>query len=629
MPYSACSLRLSVLLVGLVAAHVCTASPIDRIFASGFTSALVIEGSAGYPGPLAGAQVEAHFGDAMATTATASDGTYRVGIEIEQIAPGAIVELFARGVGSQTGLTWASLLGPADRLLEIADVHGRVGFAQEPFVHLSPRSTVVAAAARGYNHWQPIADASTFWRAIRARDFVSSDLIYALALVARGAIPLPNGTSDTFEAVSSSGSAQFLHTSYWSLLQGENCLDFPQTVFCDVDRNLPLDPRMFPPLAWTVGELYSSITAFRTPTLDAFAFRPQNDGVTVITATGASVPSTTTTNMIGDYEVAPIDPDVVYTSRIMRSNVGNDEVSSLWEATRLHIRVVQGPANQIEFAWSPCWRISYPENPEIPTREWPCYGAEMPMPSSNNPLPAELADRVPTLAGHRWVLPSPLTRIADASIDSSLHGYDIHGFNASNATAERSGQSFSYAEGMSATFSLDGGGESAEFRFFNEEEPNVWRVLMHVSGGGRESVVEGLLIPADAGPLTVANSTGAWTGRGYGDDCLGAYAEFTCSSGARVEVDADGSATQVAQFGFVFSGHWNLGGGHDSGRLLFDWQSPENSASVLSRFGWELVHESGNRRWVLQTRTSDVAQTGSAPPIVFNPTMWLIRYDRL
>ena len=629
MPRLACSLRLSILLAGFAASHICMANPVDRVFASGFTSALVIEGSAGYPAPLTGAHVEAHFGEAVATTATAADGTYRVGIEIDQIAPGAIVEIFARGVDSQTGLTWASPLGPVDRLLAIAGVYGRVGFAQEPFVHLGPRSTVIAAAARGYNGWQPIADAATFWRAIRSRDFVASDLVYALALVARGAIPLPNGTNDTFEAVSSSASAQFLYLSYWSSIQGEDCVTFPQTVFCEVDRNLPLDSRMFPPLAWTPGELYSSIAPFRTPTLDAFAFRPKDDGVTVITATGAAVPSTATATTIGDYEVAPLDPDVIYTSRVMRSLVGNEEVSSLWEATRLHVRLVQGPASQIEFAWSPCWRISYPENPEIPTREWPCYGAEMPMPSSNNPLPAELVNRVPTLVGHRWVLPSPLARIPDASIDSSLHGYDIHAFDANGATAERSGRSFSYADGAPATFSLQGDGEFAEFRFFNEEEPGVWRVRMHVSGGSGESVVEGLLIPADAGTFTATSSMGVWTGRGYGDDCLGAYAGFTCYSGDRIEIDTDGSVTRVAPSGFVLSGHWSFGSGSGSGRLLFDWQSSENPASVISRFGWELVHESGNRRWVLETRTVDVAQTGSAPPIVFNPTMWLIRYDRL
>lgn len=347
MPLLACSARLSVLFAGLVAPLVCMANPVDRVFASGFTSALVIEGSAGYPSPLAGAHVEAHFGEAVARTATAADGTYRVGIEVDQIAPGAIVELFARGVGSQTGLTWASPLGPADRLLAIAGAYGRVGFAQEPFVYLGPRSTVIAATARGYNGWQPIADASTFWRAIRSRDSVSGDLVYALALVARGAIPLPNGANDTFEAVSSPSSAQFLHTSYWSLAQDENCLDPPQTVFCDVIRNLPLDPRMFPPLAWTSGELYSMAAAFRTPTLDAFAFRPQDDGVIVITATGAAVPSTAMTTTIGDYEVAPIDPDAIYTSRVWRSYVGSNEVSSLWEATRLHARWFEDPPNRL------------------------------------------------------------------------------------------------------------------------------------------------------------------------------------------------------------------------------------------------------------------------------------------
>ncbi|GEM_PF-5990240 len=621
------SLR-SFLLLAMLVGSVAHAATSDRIFASGFSQALVIEGSAGYPGPLANAQVEAHFGDAVATATSAADGTYRVGIEVDQIATDAIVELIARGVGTQTHLVWASPLGPASRLLAIAGPNHRIGFAQDPFVHLSPRSTVLAAAIRGHDGWQPITDVSTFWRAIRGRERTSDDLVYALALVARGEIPLPEGANDTFEAVLSSSRSQFLNQSYWSLLQGQDCTNPQSSIFCDVDRNLPLDPRVFPPSDWTSGELYSSMAALRTPTLDVFAFQPQNNGAIVTTSAGMVVASAATTQETGTYELSPVDPDIVYMAKNMRAYVGNAEVPSLWEATRLYVRMIHGPAGQVEIAWSPCWRISYPQNPEIPTRETPCDRTAMPQPSSSNPLPVDFVGRVPVLAGRRWVLPSPLRRPVDASIDSSRHGYDIHVFDTDEVTAERSGRSFTYVRTTPTTFSLQGSGVHAEFRFLNEEEPDVWRVRMHVSGTDGDGVVEGLLIPADAGALTAADSTGTWRNYGYGDLCRGIYAEFTCDAGDRIESDADGNARQIYPYGPTYAGHWALGNGADAGRLLFDWEPSGTPGSRHSRLGWESVHEDGVHRWVLQTRTVDTANTGSAPPILFNPTMWLVRYDR-
>lgn len=247
MPYPARSLL--ILLAVLAAASAHAAAPPDRIFRSGFTQALLIEGSAGYAGPLANARVEAHFGEAVATAATGADGTYRVGLEIDQIDPAAIVEVFARGIGAQAHLVWASPLGPANRLLTLAGDSHRVNFSKDPFVHLSPRSTVAAAAARAFNGWQPVTDAATFWRAVRSRQQVTNDLVFALALVARGALTLPDGANDTFAAVSALAPSQALRSTYQALGRIDACWQAPASDYCDVTTNLPLDARMFPSFA--------------------------------------------------------------------------------------------------------------------------------------------------------------------------------------------------------------------------------------------------------------------------------------------------------------------------------------------------------------------------------------------
>lgn len=629
MPRSVRSLRLLILLATLFTPLAYAAQSTDRLFASGFAPALVIEGTTGYPGPLVNAQIEAHFGDTIATATAAADGTYRIGLEIDQIDPTSIVELFARGTAAQMGLVWASPLGPASRLLTLAGDSRRIDFAKEPFVHLSPRSTVAAAAARVSNGGRPIADAATFWRAIRSREYATDDLVYALALVARGMIPLPNGMSDTFEAVSSVPSSWILSRAYWSLQQNEYCAEASQSAFCEVYRNLPLDARMFPPIAWTPGELYSSLTAFRTPTLDRFAFRPDSSGgASVLTRTGTVVPSTAASLPDGGYELTPIDINVVYASENDQEYVNGVWVPVLREAMRLYLRLVRGAAGQVEIAWSLCYRSTYPENPEIPTRYTPCDREVLPSLSGSNPLPPELLDYVPEIAGHRWALPSPLKRPMDASVDSSLHGYDVHMFDASTAVAERSRQSFAYGTVAPGVFSLDGGGQYAEFRFVNEEQPGVWRVRMHVSGNATESVVDGLLLPVDAGALTTANVPGVWRSRGYGDLCLGPYADMSCDDDRSFDFQADGTAAWLLHDQPIYAGHWSLAAGSDTGRLSFAWQHADDPSRIYSRVGWELIHEDDDHRWVLETRTHESDDTGQTPPIVFNPTMWLIRYDR-
>src|SRR5690606_17790464 len=146
-----------VLTAGLVATGLDVSAGVpanDQIFKSEFMETFVIEGSAGYPTPLGNATVEAHFGDLVASARTGGDGSYRVGIEVNQIDPDAIVETVARGSGGASAIAWAGPLGPLARLVSLAGADNELGFADEPLVHLGPRSTALAGAIRAFNDWQ-------------------------------------------------------------------------------------------------------------------------------------------------------------------------------------------------------------------------------------------------------------------------------------------------------------------------------------------------------------------------------------------------------------------------------------------------------------------------------------------
>lgn len=600
-----------------------TALQADRVFASGFSQALVIEGSAGYPGPLANARVEAHFGEAVAVATTAVDGTYRVGLELDQIDPTAIVELFARGSGPQSHLVWASPLGPANRLLTLAGSSHRIGFAEDPFVYLSPRSTVAAAAARAFNDWQPITDAATFWRAVRSRQPASDDLVFALALVARDALALPNGSTNTLEAASSRASSQALRVAYQNLGRTDACWDAPASAYCDVYTNLPLDAQMFPSIEWVMGEKYSEVRPF-----SSYASEPSTIIRTETGAMmwwGAATPATVIRLPGGGYELAPADGGVFWSFPTWDFVDGGVQIPSRHEVTRIYFRPSLGPGGQIELVRAEDSRTVFPDNPEVPDRYWPYDPARMPVVSANNPLPIELVGPLPSLAGRSHVLVSPLPRPNDASIDTSAHGYDVHAFGTHDGSARRSGRPFTFQMTGVDTFSIDSDGRHAEYRFFNEEEPGVWRIRMQTTDNGQYQVVEGLLIPADADALTAEGVVGTWNSRFYQDRC-GPYGDPKWCSTLLFTFLADGSA-MASRNGQPLPGNWSLGSGNDAGRLIFEWLQPLTPPLLIERRAWEVVHESGNRRWVLENYNYFDDDMYVAP-IVFNPTGRLIRYDR-
>lgn len=328
----------------------------------------------------------------------------------------------------------------------------------------------------------------------------------------------------------------------------------------------------------------------------------------------------------GGYELAPADGGIFF-SVPSWDYVDGIQVQTRQETTKMYFRLTSGPGGQVEFVSSGDTRTVYPDNPEIPDQYTPYYQALMPVFSASNPLPSELLGGLPSLAGHRFALPSPLSRPQDASVDIGLHGYDLHVFGTQSGYAVRSGQSFTFQITSPASFTVDSNGRHAEYLFVNEEESNVWRVRMHVAGNDYQTIVDGVLIPADAEPFTTKSAIGTWHSYIRGDSCSGPYGDLgACTSMLRSTFLPNGGATRYI-YSHNETGSWTLGSGTDAGRLFFEWMWPDNPPYLYDRRAWELVHVDGNKHWVLEN-FNYLDEDDQLPPIAFNPTVRLIRYDR-
>lgn len=607
----------------------------DQIFKSEFMETFVIEGSAGYPTPLGNATVEAHFGDLVASARTGGDGSYRVGIEVNQIDPTAIVEIVARGSGGASAIAWASPLGPLARLVSLAGADNELGFADEPLVHLGPRSTALAGAIRAFNEWQPAKDAATFHRAARARQIGADDLMLGLAMIARGDLALPDGVPDTFAAVSSLAASQALWSAEQTALA--SCGFDPGASYCDVPSTYPLEPTAFPPVAWSDGVLHWPILAFGSVTQAPVAFRPTAGGaadVLIGGGAGVSVAATATALADGGYELAPAGGGNFGTFEYF-AYVGGEQVQALQTTTGYYVRLTSGPGGQVEIGYSTSYEISYPDNPEIPTETIPYDPAVLPRPDGANALPVELLADVPTLTNTTVVMPSLVPQPFEA-IDGG-YAYDTHAFGSTDGVAERAGQAFTFvADGDSLT--MDSAGRHAEVRFLNEEQPDIWRIALHINGTDGENLIEGVLLPSDADGFTAPAVPGSYRSRLNGFWCAGPYGDLQtppanegdyypfCVPPYILSFHEDGTIEQDFDGDLFPWGDWSLPGGADSGRLLLTRPDLFDPSLVLQYRGWEAVHRTGNTLWVLENFTSDEDGTGAAP-ITFAPTKRLVPYE--
>jgi hypothetical protein len=602
---------------------VCGGLPPDRIFASDFTLALIIAGKAGYPGPLANADVEIHFGQYVNVARSASDGTFRAGIELDQLDRSAIVELVARGSGAQSHIVWASPLGPAGRLIDMAGSGGTVTAAEDPFVNLNPRTTAAAAAIRAYNGYQAVLDPAVFHRAARSRQYASDDLAYALAMVARGTLSLPAGAGNTLDAVTSLESAQRLYADEQAAYA--DCGSAPTSPYCEVVSTMPIDPAVVPRKDWSNGTLYTAVVPYGNATTSLYGFRPTSGDVEVvvvasITGAGSLKHATASPDADGNYRLAPIG-GLPFDEFDAYPVIGGGQVREHRALTALRVRPASGPGGQSELAYAAEWHITYPENPEIPSLDR-FDSMSLPGPAFGGPLAEELLAEVPAVANRTFVMPTS-TQSSDA-LDHFSRAYDIYHFGSSSGSIERTGQSFSFGQSLDrTTITIDRTGAHEEIEFFNEEEPGVWRVRTHGTGGVGDVLADGLAIEVQTGVAwTAANVPGTYRAEINGHLCSGPYGSIDaqtdfpfCTPPYAWTFNVGGAASNNAS---STPWTWSVGAGTNAGRLLLD--RPDG----YQRRGWQRMSRLGGTDWVLENISAS-SDGDPAPPVAFTLTNRLIR----
>ncbi|MEO7065265.1 MAG: hypothetical protein ABI082_15995 [Dokdonella sp.] len=620
----------SVLVCGQVTA---TVVPSEAVFNSSFEPGITLQGTVGYPGPLANATVELHLGSYVATTTTKVDGTYKLLVEQWHLSPVTIAELIAFGHGADVSKVWASPLGPSDRLATLGS-SGAVMFADEPFLNLNPRSTALAAALRAYNGFAPIGDKATFYKAARSYQGYTNDLTYALALVARGDQALPPGAASTFAAVESLAFSQRLFADE-RILANVDCGTSPTAPYCVVMANLPTDPAIVPAFPWDDGRLYLfNIYGFASSLYQTVALRPHATTADVFPFAFPYQTANSAVQPDGSYTLTLPGGVPFRTQDTYPTIPPYGQVHQYEELIAIHIRSVRGPGGQSEIHAAGVHRYTYPETPAITQPVIVTDTFDLPRYADNDPLPSELVADVPTIANHRFLLASPFAAPVLSGFDAP-YGYDAYTFGASTGSTERQAKTYTFAVTSPTSFSINFSADStsAEVQFVNEESPGIWRVSMHATGPSSETFFDGLLMETvgAAGGFTAANLPGSYQANVNSQNCGGPYGTLDALTG-----DPNGCGLPP-YFGWIFDvsanvnrrannafwGKWQLPGGPDSGRLLF--ANPSFASPIQQMRGWELMRSNGgNDQWVLENVTVSPDGVASAPPINFAPAARLV-----
>ncbi|HEY7873167.1 MAG TPA: hypothetical protein VIC31_10660 [Rudaea sp.] len=627
-------LRFGVLLAGLFVFHGAMAQSLsDSVFNSGYESGIVLQGKAGYPGPLANATIELHLGNYVATTQTQADGSYRLLVESRYFAPVTIAELMAFGHGADVTKVWASPLGPSDRLLGLANA-GVVAFADEPFLNLNPRTTALAGALRAYNGFAPITDKATFYKAARSYQDYAQDLTYALAMVGRGDQALPATASNTFAAVASLANSQQLYADERNLAN-VNCSTTPAAPFCVVRNSLPTDPAIIPTYPWNDGRTYLfGMAGFDNSVQQPNVARPHATTVDFLMG-GVFVTLDSAVQGDGSYKLTMPGGAPIFTNDYYQNIPPYGSVHVHEEATAINVRSVRGPGGQTEVHGAADYRDTYPDNPGIPQPVDYSDPWGLPRYAGNDALPAELAADVPTIFNGSFVLASPFAVPVTAGNGfESPYGYDVYTFGAITGSTERQGKSYTFLPPGLDSFSMNFAADSTtvDVQFINEESPGIWLVSLHATGSSSEQFFESLLMETSgaSGGFSGANdvSDNSYAANVSGAGCDGPYAMLDALTGNPNGcgppyfgwIFHSGSATVNKLKNGAFWGEWQLPGGADTGRLLF--ATPGFSATPINQIrGWELVRSDGaNDLWILENVTISPDGSTNAPPIVFKPT---------
>lgn len=592
----------------------------DTIFHSGIEPGLTIDGRVYWPGPIAGAVVTARFGDQIATTSSRTDGRFGLVIEHRHVSGTPLVELTARGTGTQAHIEYAGQLGPFDRLLTAAGADEILDIDEEAFANLTPYSTAVSAFMRAENGHLPLQSLAAFERSARSQQTVHiADMVKAIAFAAQGDLPLPAGYDTTWAALTDMAGTQQLYADWYTALYATSCSSQPDAPICTIFSDLVGNSTVFPPgqpvpgLRYAVsnggGFGFESAAFVQTLSIDGSTGSSWNqfgDGPFAIEA-----------NLEGDgrYLLTRQDGEPFSTIEFWRY-INGQQVRTLMETESYTVRFDRSAGNLAAYSLSGRMRYRYPDNPEIPTEFLPEQGA-LPQVSLGNPLPASQSGNRGPLAGKRWLasIPSP------GSINSGLDA-DIHAVNAGGGVTERGSRAFTVPSESADDFTLDYGDVQVVTRLVNEDYPGLWRTELSITSVTGTAYASGILVQVDAPQMawSAANVPGLYRSRINGHTCNGPWGdidvlwEYGGCAGTQgwfgFQLNADGTGIQAPNTSPA-AVTWTLPGGVDAGRLRIDRMS---GATLTQSRGWEVIKVVGDRYWIIENLVQ-----GSSPA-TFQPS---------
>lgn len=598
-----------------------TVAHADTIFHSGIEPGLTIDGRVYWPGPIAGAVVTARFGDQLATTSSRADGRFGLVIEHRHVSGTPLVELTARGTGTQAHIEYAGQLGPFDRLLTAAGSDEVLDIDEEAFANLTPYSTAVSAFMRAENGHLPLQSLAAFERSARSQQTVHiADMVNAIAFAAQGDLPLPAGYDTTWAALTDMAGTQQLYADWYTALYATSCSSQPDAPICTIFSDLVGNSTVFPPGQPVPGLRYAvsngggfGFEAGKPVTVFVFAgdtgsFWNQGEG-----------PITFDVEVQGDGRSLLTRQDgQPFTTIETWRYINGQQVRSLIETVSYTVRFDRSAGNLAAYSLSPRMRYRYPDNPEIPTEYLPEQGA-LPQVSLGNPLPASQSGNRGPLAGKRWLASTPFdygTGFAGAL------AADIHGVGTSAGITERGGLSFTVPSESADDFTLDYGDVQVVTRLVNEDYPGLWRTELSITSVTGTAYASGILVQVDAPQMawSAANVPGLYRSRINGHICDGPWGdidvlwEYGNCAGTQgwfgFQLNADGTGIQAPNTSPA-AVTWTLPGGVDAGRLRIDRMS---GATLTQSRGWEVIKVVGDRYWIIENLVQ-----GSSPA-TFQPS---------
>lgn len=598
----------------------------DLIFSEGGEAGFVVRGKAFAAEPLANAEVEARFDGRVIRTNTDSQGNYEL-VVWSLIDQSATVTLTVRGSGAQASQVFQSVLGPIDETQPRAGVDGVLVRAEDPFVDLTPRTTAFSAAFREGGGGTIPGTASSYHRVARAIQVrYVRDLAVMLHLYATGAESFPADIVNTLDTVGSLTSIQRTYARFYELSNSAGACSQPSSPFCTGLALYNSDENLVPSTNSVSQSLYVSFRPwnrvsgiegaiqFAGATADIWHFDGTKSlGIPVSEGTSAWP------TRVGFPDQRPLRSFVSFP---FNSTIGG-QVRRIDEIYAQHYRFTRGPSGQLLAAIGESRRVRYPDHPQLPNEDYPVSpigGSASPL--LEGPPTAALNSGRPAIAGQRILLP-----VATAPVNQQpwLLQYDIAEFNAQGTlTFERTPVTGTWSILSDGSLQISVAQQppvQMALKYFNEEEPGVWRLSVHAKRQGESAdEIQGtglLTVAAPRQPGFTASdfATRRWRTEINAHHCGGPLGSIEnlvptslfpfCNPPFGWQFQADGTA-------FNLPGEpqtpprriWSMLGGANLGLIYIEGRLSNGTPNQWR--AWQRVRSTGNRHLMLEDFSSAV-----------------------